>query len=254
MFRLRFQFLSLSSCAISSLGEGISRLPHLHTLHINSNSFSSSSLAPLCLLPSLTDLDISGNAMVTLPSTVACLTQLHSLRIRGMGLYAQLFISLRASSCTPRLRRPPPQLRTAVGLGPVFKPHTSRHRRQSSRDCRPRIHVHCQRCHTAAPRSCLPPCRYACTLLADLRMDANNVFVIHDALTRLKGAVAAHSSFLQPDGDARFQGSVSCIVSTLTSRRFLSGCTSCRSLKSCAPATAACRPSTAASGCCLACA
>ena len=46
-----------------------------------------SSLEHISLLPSLTDLDISGNAMVTLPPHVQCLTMLHSLRIRSMGLY-----------------------------------------------------------------------------------------------------------------------------------------------------------------------
>jgi hypothetical protein len=84
----KFQSLALSSCALSSIGEGLSRLPHLHTLHLNSNSLASTSLDSLDLLPSLTDLDISANAMVILPKSVTKLTQLKSLRIRAMGLYA----------------------------------------------------------------------------------------------------------------------------------------------------------------------
>jgi Leucine-rich repeat (LRR) protein len=85
-FERVLQVLKLSSCAVASLGEGLSRLPYLHTLHLNLNSLSASSFDPLSLLPSLTDLDISGNAMVTLPPSVKRLTDLRALRIRSMGL------------------------------------------------------------------------------------------------------------------------------------------------------------------------
>ena len=72
---------------MTSLGSGLARLPHLHTLHLNHNSLSDSSFDPLAFLPSLTDLDVSGNPMVTLPPSIKRLTYLRALRIRSMGLY-----------------------------------------------------------------------------------------------------------------------------------------------------------------------
>lgn len=144
------QVLSLASCAVSTIGHGLLLLQHLHTLHLNSNMLTSSSLDHLCLLHALTDLDVSANAMVSLPPSITGMTYLHSLRIRSMGLYEL-----------------PPTLAQFSSLT--------------------RLDIGDNRLQIAAPDFI-----YKCTLLADLRMDTNNFYVIHDSLTQLKGLKVLH--------------------------------------------------------------